>query len=88
MNSYKKRTELNGNKSPFTGNIVALHTRSPKKFESEIDMSLIISDCYHTIRLHSESEELEHVKEYLKKLKKLRNAIKEYEIFLKKEYKL
>ena len=81
--SYNKRTWLNKPSSPSTGSIVAFH--GPAKYsrkEADIWTWLEISDCTFKIRLHKTNDDT--LKDFVNKLKKLRNAVDDFIKFLEK----
>lgn len=78
--SYKKTTELNSNKSPSTGSVTAFCGKSPWPKAIKEYMFLEIADCHSKARLHI--SQIDKKEDFIKKMKKLRNAIDDYIMFL------
>lgn len=70
---YKVTTELNANKSPSTGAVTAYAGKSPWPKAFKEYMFLEISDCHNKVRLHT--SQLDSRKDFIAKMKKLRNEI-------------
>lgn len=84
METYKKSTWLNNDKSSFTGNVVAFDglVSYDKKYERTTFLS--ISDCYGTVRLHPAEDDTDR-SEFLNKLKTLRSDIDDFISHLEEE---
>ena len=78
---YNKRVWLNSDKSASTGSVVCFHGKNPwnKKL---IDMFLEVSSCHDIARLHK--TKYESIKDFIKKLKLLRDEIDRFIKFLEK----
>lgn len=70
---YNKRTWLNKENSPSTGNIVAFEGDILWKGEKIHSVFLSISDCNVSVRLHKSDED--SVQDFIDKMKILRNEI-------------
>ena len=72
MKTYNKRKWLNSKKTPSTGSVCCYVGRSSWN-KKEKDMFIEVSDCHNSARLHR--SRLESKKDFVKKLKALRNEI-------------
>jgi hypothetical protein len=79
---YSKRTWLNKNESPSTGNIVAFDGEVNYNDGKERTTFLSISDCSHTIRI---TKNTETIAEYIEKLKILKAEIELFIIYIQGE---
>lgn len=70
---YNKRTWLNKENSPSTGNVVAFEGDILWKGEKIHSVFLSISDCNVSARLHKSDED--SVQDFIDKMKILRNEI-------------
>lgn len=70
---YNKRTWLNKENSPSTGNVVAFEGDILWKGEKIHSVFLSISDCNVSVRLHKSDED--SVQDFIDKMKILRNEI-------------
>ena len=79
--TYKKLTELNPKNHPSTGQIICYTGRGPWNPNDEFNF-VEMSACEHKIRLHK--IELDTDKDWIAKLKRLRDALNHYIDFLEK----
>ena len=79
---YNKRTWLNKESSPSTGNVVAFDGLNTWKGEKIRNTFLSVSDCYSTIRLHPTEDE--NMDDFINKLEVLKNDITEFIEYLEK----
>lgn len=70
---YNKRTWLNKDNSPSTGNVVAFEGEVLWKGEKIQSMFLSVSDCNVSARLHKTDEDTPQ--DFIDKMKLLRNEI-------------
>ncbi len=81
---YSKRVWLNDEDSPSTGNVVA-YDGIPEFEEGPWHSTFLkVSDCHNTVKLHK--AEYDTLKDFVKKLKKLRGVIDDFIEFLETEY--
>ncbi|MEV3818190.1 hypothetical protein RI537_19005 [Aeromonas salmonicida] len=79
MKSYNKRVWLNKTTTPSTGSVVCYF--GPDGWdEKRKDMFVEIASCHNTARLHKINIESE--REYINKVKKLRDELTKYIDFL------
>lgn len=83
---YKVTAELNANKSPSTGAVTAFAGKSPWPKAFKEYLFLEISDCHSKVRLHT--SQLDSRKDFIAKMKKLRNEIDAFIDHLEKRPKL
>ncbi len=86
MSTYNKRTWLNRQDSPSTGNVVAYDGYYYCKYDNEVKrrMFLSVSDCNNSIRLHKTDDDT--VEDFIKKMELLRDNISEFIEHLKSLY--
>lgn len=73
---YCKRTWLNKQNSPSTGNVVAydgFYERDDKEYRN---LFLSVSDCYNSARLHKTEDDT--VDDFIDKMKLLRDNINDF----------
>lgn len=80
MYNYNKRTWLNKESSPSTGNVVAFDGLTTWKGEKIRNTFLSVSDCYSTIRLHPTDDE--NIDDFIDKMKLLRDDIDSFISYL------
>lgn len=76
MPTYKKTTELNDSNKPSTGMVTAYAGKSPWPKAIKEYYFLEVSDCHSKVRLHN--SQIDTKKDFIKKLRKLRNAIDKF----------
>jgi hypothetical protein len=84
----KKHIELNDKDSSFLANATWFFGEAEwnRKGKKKKDTFLSISDCYNTIRIHTNSHKFkEDKKKFIKKLKKLRDFIDDYISYIDKQ---
>lgn len=82
LEMYNKRTWLNKEDSPSTGNVVAYdgyYEHDGKKYRN---LFLSVSDCYNAARLHKTEDDT--VDDFILKMKTLRDNIDEFIEYLEK----
>ena len=82
---FNKRVWLNGKKSPSTGNAVAFAGKTNWKGKVYDNIFLSVSDCSVSVRLHKTDEDSR--KDFVKKMRKLRNLIDDFIVHLELEDK-
>ncbi len=81
---YSKRVWLNDEDSPSTGNVIA-YDGIPEFDEGHFEsLSLKISDCHHTVKLHK--AQYDTIEDFIGKMKKLRTVVDEFIVHLETEY--
>lgn len=70
---YNKRTWLNKDNSPSTGNVVAFDGEVTWKNEKIRNTFLSVSDCNVSVRLHPTDDD--SIKDFIDKMKLLRSEI-------------
>lgn len=83
IKQFKAHTELNPPTSPSTGSITCYHGESAWKGWKDPYMFMDIADCNGKVRLHLTQKETK--KDFIKKVRKLRNALDEYLEFLENQ---
>jgi hypothetical protein len=81
---YNKRTWLNKENSPSTGNIVAYDGETTWKGESIRSTVLSISDCYNSVRLHKNEDDT--INDFIDKMELLKTEIDEFIKYLRMNY--
>jgi len=84
---YKKTIELNGLFSRATGTVVFVDKKNAKK-KDNFAQFIKISDCHDSVYLHPNKnihKSKEDFKNYINKVKALRDGINEYLIILESE---
>ena len=79
---YNKRTWLNKDKSPSTGNVVAFEGETLYRGESIHNIFLSISDCSVSARLHKTDED--SIQDFVDKMKLLEKEIHKFVKHLEK----
>ncbi len=80
--TYSKRQWLNKKGSPSTGAVAAYHGQSPWERKGEYYSYFEVSDCHNSIRLHK--TEIDSQRDFIRKIRKLSLAAKEFADFLEK----
>lgn len=73
MNTYNKRTWLNSENSPSTGNVVAFDGETMWKGEKYRNTFLSISDCAVSARLHKTEDDT--IDDFILKMESLRYEV-------------
>lgn len=73
MNTYNKRTWLNGEFSPSTGNVVAFDGETTWRGKKYRNTFLQVSDCSFSARLHKCDDD--SIEDFICKMKLLRSEI-------------
>lgn len=81
---YNKRTWLNKDNSPSTGNIVAFEGEVLWKGEKIPSAFLSISDCNVSARLHKTDEDT--IEDFIEKMKLLKSEIELFINYLEQQY--
>ena len=81
---YVCRAWLNAANSPQTGNVVAYDGNLEFNDGLHHSTYLRIADCHSSIRLHKSEYDTE--KEFIEKMKKLRDVIDDFISYLENEY--
>ena len=80
---YNKRTFLNKNTSPSTGNIACFNGATIWKSKKYRNTFISISDCNCSVRLHKIEDDT--MEDFIDKLKLLKNEISDFIDYLEKE---
>ncbi len=81
MKQFKQVTELNKGSHPSTGQITCYAGKSP--WHTRDDLYYVeVQDCHHKVRLHR--CDIDSKKDFIKKLKKMRDALNSFIAFLEK----
>ena len=83
MKKYSKRHWLNKKGSPSTGSLVAYY--GPNLYDGKLSVFLEVSDCGVKCRLHLSRKE--KMSSFLYKLKKMKTAIEEFELWIEQNHK-
>lgn len=76
MKEYNKRTWLNRDTSPSTGNVVCFDGNITWHGEVIRNTFLQISDCNWAVRLHKTEDDT--IEDFIEKMKLLRNELNEF----------
>ncbi|MEL7600594.1 MAG: hypothetical protein AAGU18_10930 [Proteiniphilum sp.] len=80
---YIKRTWLNKEGSPSTGNVVAFDGDTTWKGEAIRNTFLSISDCNNSIRLHRIEDDT--IEDFIDKMELLKAEIEQFIVYLKQK---
>lgn len=80
MKEYNKRTWLNRDTSPSTGNVVCFDGNTTWHGENIRNTFLQVSDCNWSVRLHKTEDDT--IEDFIEKMKLLRNELDEFILHL------
>lgn len=82
---YNKRTWLNKEDSPSTGNVIAFDGKSLWRNKEVDNTFLVVSDCFVSAKLSKTDDD--SIGDFIYKIKLLRNEIDLFINYLEKTYK-
>lgn len=83
MKTFNLRKWLNDKSTSSTGSVVAYSGPSPWKNVKGRTTFLEVADCHEAVRLHQCDKET--TQQFIRKMKRLRNAVDKFISFLEKE---